>query len=41
MGVIASVPILPGAAVNHKRSYASYPKSRADTRNVLLKRAFQ
>ena len=31
MGVIATVPALPGAAVNHKRSYASYPQSGADT----------
>jgi len=35
MGVTATVSILPGAAVNHKRSYASYPQSRADSRNVL------
>jgi hypothetical protein len=28
MGVSATVPILPGAAVNQKRSYASYPQSR-------------
>jgi len=27
MGVIATVPIIPGTAVNHKRSYASYPQS--------------
>ena len=24
MGGVATVPVLPGAAVNHKRSYASY-----------------
>jgi len=28
MAVTATVPILPGAAVNQKRSYASYPQSR-------------
>ena len=28
MGVTATVPILPGAAVNQERSYASYPQSR-------------
>ena len=28
MAVTATVPILPGAAVNQERSYASYPKSR-------------
>jgi len=26
MGVTATVPILPGAAVNQERSYASYPQ---------------
>ncbi len=25
MGIIATVPLLPGAAVNHKRSYAPSP----------------
>ena len=28
MGVTATVPILPGAAVNQERSYASYPQNR-------------
>src|SRR5437867_5929453 len=28
MAVTATVPILPGAAVNQTRSYASYPQSR-------------
>src|SRR4030095_12442795 len=28
MAVTATVPILPGAAVNQERSYASYPQSR-------------
>ena len=29
MGVTATVPILPGAAVNQERSYASYPQTGA------------
>ena len=29
MGVTATVPILPGAAVNQERSYASYPEKQA------------
>jgi len=28
MGVTATVPILPGAAVNQERSFASHPQSR-------------
>jgi hypothetical protein len=28
MWVTATMPILPGAAVNQERSYASYPQSR-------------
>ncbi len=29
MAVTATVPILPGAAADQKRSYASYPKAGA------------
>jgi len=29
MGVTVTVPILPGAAVNQKRSYTSYPEAGA------------
>ena len=40
MGVTATVPILPGAAVNQERSYASYPQSRrrGSSRTVVATR---
>ena len=40
MAVTAAVPILPGAALNQKRSYASYPQSkrRGSSRTVVATR---